>query len=1184
MKRLLYIFLLFAYSVSVAQNTDSQLTTQANVIRNETQPAANTPLRVGNMFRALIDNKKNDDDCYKSSGSSNTYAITIQTGVVNFNNDFGFMWKVNAGNTGAITLNPNGLGAKSVRKNYNATLVSGDLTAGQIYPVVYDAEAGWFQIMLPGSGGGGGSTTVTDGNGTTGNGSAADFGGTLNQNTSLAGAGIYSLSLGTSVSRLSTFTTEASSDIALRTTGGNFNIRAGQYSGIFSDFKSILIYNGSTTPNYTGAHPNVGLWLKGSFTNFGSGTEFTGLTWLPNSSTAFVNSISTTPPSGGFYYDIDEGRPGWYDGTQWRYIASMDDVSGGGSDFYDVQEISAGSQGITDADNGKVFVYTNALGCVVTMDETVTPGVSFTAIRATGAGEIEFQAGGSAALYTVGNELKIEVEEGWASWVYQSPDQWRGTGTLGPASSGGGTVETVVAGNLIDVDATDPANPIVAVETGDKGDVTIGSNSLTIDNLAVTNAKINDVALSKITGFGTGIATALAINIGSSGAPVLFNGAGGTPSSMTGTNITGVPISTGLTGGAANKIPYFTSSTALSTSGAPIFDGTNLGVGATPQSVLTVSGQSTIQAPVSSSTAQFVGIDGAPLRLTFDTHNNASGSGTAFMVRRSRGTAGTPAALSSGDVIAAFSGRGYGTSQYAAASTGLINIKANQAFTNTANGTYISFDATPDNSVTAAEVVRFGGSGQIGFGGANFGTSGNTILSGGSGAAVSWGQYAQSNLSGLGTGVSTFLGTPSWTNFNSMITGTAPFWNTSGSTTVTTPTITGKVTWTQASESSTNTFQTFTQAAHTGGSPTAFLVNGGAHTTLAAATEAPDVNLNLNRSVQFTGGGTFPLQRAVIISAPTYNATTSTTITNLATLSVAQPPTGTNVTPTNKSAILVVDPTNIVQVALNEFNTNFGQVVFGNGGSGKAARGSIGSSSITAGSFSDSGTALRFHAAAGGATVGAFQFTTLSSNLLNTGASILINASPNYAESSSIGAAHSVFRTGFTFTHAGTTGNRITGFLADPTLNTTSTNASTVEGFTYAPTVTALNGNSVNKAFRHTSGYVQWESVLSPSQITSNQNNYDPAGLNNGGAPNGASIVRLSSDASRDLTSIVGGAQGRLLVLVNVGSQNIVLKDDDGATGTAANRLQLNADITLLPEQSIMLWYDGTSSRWRSMR
>lgn len=48
--------------------------------------------------------------------------------------------------------------------------------------------------------------------------------------------------------------------------------------------------------------------------------------------------------------------------------------------------------------------------------------------------------------------------------------------------------------------------------------------------------------------FGTGVQTALGINIGSAGAPVLFNGALGTPSSGTLTNCTGLPVSTGISG------------------------------------------------------------------------------------------------------------------------------------------------------------------------------------------------------------------------------------------------------------------------------------------------------------------------------------------------------------------------------------------------------------------------------------------------------------------------------------------------------------------------------------------------------------------------------------------------------------------------------------------------------------
>lgn len=54
-------------------------------------------------------------------------------------------------------------------------------------------------------------------------------------------------------------------------------------------------------------------------------------------------------------------------------------------------------------------------------------------------------------------------------------------------------------------------------------------------------------ALGSITGFGTGVATALGVNVGSAGAPVLFNGAGGTPSSLTLTNATGLPR-TSITG------------------------------------------------------------------------------------------------------------------------------------------------------------------------------------------------------------------------------------------------------------------------------------------------------------------------------------------------------------------------------------------------------------------------------------------------------------------------------------------------------------------------------------------------------------------------------------------------------------------------------------------------------------
>lgn len=99
--------------------------------------------------------------------------------------------------------------------------------------------------------------------------------------------------------------------------------------------------------------------------------------------------------------------------------------------------------------------------------------------------------------------------------------------------------------------------------------------------------------------------------------------------------------------------------------------------------------------------------------------------------------------------------------------------------------------------------------------------------------------------------------------------------------------------------------------------------------------------------------------------------------------------------------------------------------------------------------------------------------------------------------------------------------------------------------------------------------------VLSPSQITSNQDDYDPTGLST------ATVLRLSSDASRNITGLAGGAAGRIVIIHNVGSNNIVLKDE--TTSTAANRFALTADVTLSADSVAVLQYDSTSSRWRAV-
>lgn len=97
---------------------------------------------------------------------------------------------------------------------------------------------------------------------------------------------------------------------------------------------------------------------------------------------------------------------------------------------------------------------------------------------------------------------------------------------------------------------------------------------------------------------------------------------------------------------------------------------------------------------------------------------------------------------------------------------------------------------------------------------------------------------------------------------------------------------------------------------------------------------------------------------------------------------------------------------------------------------------------------------------------------------------------------------------------------------------------------------------------------------ISPAQITVDQNDYNPTGLAD------AVVLRLSSDASRSITGLAGGADGRILTVHNVGAFNLVLVDQS-ASSTAANRFALNVSITLTPDDACILQYDSTSSRWR---
>jgi len=105
-----------------------------------------------------------------------------------------------------------------------------------------------------------------------------------------------------------------------------------------------------------------------------------------------------------------------------------------------------------------------------------------------------------------------------------------------------------------------------------------------------------------------------------------------------------------------------------------------------------------------------------------------------------------------------------------------------------------------------------------------------------------------------------------------------------------------------------------------------------------------------------------------------------------------------------------------------------------------------------------------------------------------------------------------------------------------------------------------------------------WRSVpTSPTQITANQNDYNPSGS--------SYYLRLSTDASRTVTGLTFTAaqvDGQSHVIVNVGANDLVLANES-ASSTAVNRFKTTtgADITLTANQQATIFYDATTARWR---
>ena len=101
--------------------------------------------------------------------------------------------------------------------------------------------------------------------------------------------------------------------------------------------------------------------------------------------------------------------------------------------------------------------------------------------------------------------------------------------------------------------------------------------------------------------------------------------------------------------------------------------------------------------------------------------------------------------------------------------------------------------------------------------------------------------------------------------------------------------------------------------------------------------------------------------------------------------------------------------------------------------------------------------------------------------------------------------------------------------------------------------------------------------TISPSQITSDQDDYAPTGWDE------AQIVRLDAGNSIPaITSFAATFDGDRKRLTNIGSYPFYIPGEH-PDGTAANRVTgLPKDAVVMPGKGVVIEYDGTASRWRA--
>lgn len=346
-------------------------------------------------------------------------------------------------------------------------------------------------------------------------------------------------------------------------------------SGLTSANNSVLVTSGSGVPSWATSLPS-GVTLNGTAIVVAGAITGSGLTM------ATARLLGRTTASTGAIEEITVG-------SGLSLSAGTLTATGSGGTVTTVSVVSANGFA------GSVATATTTPAITLTTSITGILKGNSTAISAASAGtDYEVPLTFSTGLTRSTNTITVNTSQNIATLSNLTSNGLvttsGGVGTLGVTVPGTGVLAALAvsvgsAGAFVTFNGAGgtPSSMTGTNISGTAASLTAGAATVLATARLINGVSFNGSAnititvpvSTGITGLGTGVTTALAVNTGSAGAFVLFNGALGTPSSGIATNLTGLPISTGLTGAGTGVLTALAVNTG--SAGAFVVNGGALG-------------------------------------------------------------------------------------------------------------------------------------------------------------------------------------------------------------------------------------------------------------------------------------------------------------------------------------------------------------------------------------------------------------------------------------------------------------------------------------------------------------------------------------------------------------------------------------------------------------------------------